>query len=245
MRRAAVLGLCALFALGCASYPGAPSLGLQRSLYPGLGDLDQQGIEAALTQELELEPPVSAGLVWLSEAAAGSPESRMTSPVTEYARTGVLEEAVTALRQAPFGTVAALPTIPNVSDSAPSSRTLDALRSASARFQYEVALLLQTGTAQDEGVNPFALGYVGLVTAPLFPGQDIAASSSAELCAIDVRTGIMLGCSRGRAEEMDHLLFLWQVDKARERLVESTLRASVAAAAKDLLAQVSGRFASR
>ena len=51
--------------------------------------------------------------------------------------------------------------------------------------------------------------------------------------------------SRGRAEEIDHLLFVWQQDRARERLVERTLRSSVAAAAKDLLGQVSGRFASR
>jgi hypothetical protein len=164
VKRAAVLGLCVLSAIGCASYPGSPSLGLQRSLYPGLGDLDQSGIEAALSQKLELEPPISAGLVWLSEAAAGSPETRTTSPITEYTRTGVLEEAVTALRQEPFGTLAALPTIPNVSDAPPSSRTLDSLRSASARFQYDVALLLQTGTAEDEGVNPFALGYLGIVT---------------------------------------------------------------------------------
>jgi hypothetical protein len=44
---------------------------------------------------------------------------------------------------------------------------------------------------------------------------------------------------------MDHVLFLWQVNRAREQLVERTLRASVSAAAKDLLAQVSGRFATR
>lgn len=198
-----------------------------------------------MSQKLAIEPPITAGLVWLSEAAAGSPEASAAVPITEYARTGVLEEAVTALRQEPFGTVAALPTIPNVSDTAPSSRTLDALRSASARFQYDVALLLQTGTAEDAGFNPLALGYLGLVTAPLFPGSDIAASSSAELCAIDVRTGIMLGCSRGRAEGMDRLLFLWQRGRARERLVERTLRESVASAAKDLLSQVSARFASR
>lgn len=242
MRHAIVLGLCILATIGCASYPGAPSLGLQRSLYPGLGDLDQSGIESALSRKVELTPPISAGLVWLSEAVPGSPEAVAHSPITEYGRTGVLEEAVAALRQEPFGTVAALPTIPKVSDAPPSNHTLDALRSASARFQYEVALLLQTGTAEDRGFNLLALGYLGLVTAPLFPGTDIAASSSAELCAIDVRTGVMLGCARGRAEEMDRLLFLWQEERARERLVERTLRSSVAAAAKDLLSQVSGRL---
>jgi hypothetical protein len=247
MRRAIVLGLCLLpvIPIGCASYPGAPSLGLQRSLSPGLGDLDQSGIEAALAKKVEVTPPVSAGLVWLSEASAGSPEAVSYTPITEYARTGVLEEAMAALRQEPFGTVATLPTIPRVTDAPPSDRTIDALRSASARFQYDVALLLQTGTAEDTGLNPFALGYAGLVTILLFPGQDIAASSSAELCAIDVRTSVMLGCARGRAEQMDRFLFPWQQDRARERLVERTLRASVSTAAKDLLSQLSGRFAAR
>ena len=245
MKHSFAFGVCILVFTGCATYPGAPSLGLQRSLYPGLGDLDQRGIEAALSRKLDLTPPVSAGLVWLTEAAPNSPETQTHSPITEYGRTGVIEEAIASLRQPPFGTVAALPTIPNVSDSAPSERTLDALRSASARFQYQVALLLQTGTAEDSGFNPLALGYLGLVTIPLFPGNDIAASSSAELCAIDVRSGVMLGCARGRAQEMDHLLFVWQRDRARERLVERTLRSSVAAAAVDLLGQVTERFASR
>ena len=75
----------------------------------------------------------------------------MSSAITEYSRTGVLEEAVASLRHEPLGTVAALPTIPNVSDEPPSHNTLVALRSASARFQYQVALLLQTGTAEDRG----------------------------------------------------------------------------------------------
>jgi len=125
-------------------------------------------------------------------------------------------------------------------------RTLATLRSASACFQYQVALLLQTGTTEDRGLNPLAIGYIGLVTAPLFPGSEIAASSSAELCAIDVRSCVMLGCSRSRAEEMvDRFVFLWQLDRARERLIERTSRASVSAAAKDLLSHVSGRLASR
>ena len=80
---------------------------------------------------------------------------------------------------------------------------------------------------------------------PLFPGNDLAVSSSAELCAIDVRTGVMLGCARGRAEEMDRFTFVWQHDRAHNRLAERTLRSSVAAAAKDLLSQLAGRVAAR
>lgn len=239
----ALSGFVALALFGCVSFPYAPSLGLQRSLYPGLGDLDPSQIESALSVKVDLEPPLSAGLAWLAEAQPGA--LGMQEPLSEYARTGVLEEAIAALRQEPFGTVTALPTIPKVSDAEPSESTIDALRSASARFQYDVALLLQSGTAEDRGFNPLALGYLGIVTAPLFPGTDIAAASSAELCAVDVRTGVMLGCARGRGEAMDRVLFLWQVDRARDRLAERTLRASVAAAAEDLRAQVSARLADR
>lgn len=237
--------LCVGVALlgGCMSQPGAPSLGLQRSLYPGLGDLEPEDIDAALAIEVTLAPPVAAGLAWLSEAQKGSPEAATHTPVSEYGRTGVLDAALSALRDAPFATVAAIPTIPTLHEARPDADTLDRLRGAAARFQYDVALLLQTGSAEDRGRNPLALGYVGLVTAPLFPGEDLAVSSSAELCAIDVRTGVMLGCARGRGEASDRLLFLWQVERARARLVEDTLRESVGAAAEDLRAQVAARLA--
>ena len=90
----------------------------------------------------------------------------------------------------------------------------------------------------------FALGFVGLVTAPLFPGVDLAASSSAELCAIDVRSGIMIACTRGRAEENRDYLFLFQESRAREELRETTVRTAAVAAAQDLVNAVARRLTS-
>ena len=236
-------GLVLLVALltGCMSVPMAPTFGLQRSLYPGLAHLRGDQINQAFDTTVTLQSPVSGGLAWLSEGphvVAGS-----VPPVSEYHRTGVIEAALAALRKAPFASVASLPTIPEVTDRPPSSNSLEALRSASARFQYDVALVLQTGVAEDRGPNPLALGYLGLVTIPLFPGTDLGVSSSAELCAVDVRTGIMLGCSRGRASAQDRFLFPLSVNTRRDELVEETLRSSVTAAATDLLQQVSVRVA--
>ena len=244
---------------GCAVLPGAPNPGLQRSLYPGLGDLDERGIASAMAVEVDLVPPISGGLVWVDEALNESSEAGRRDAITEYSRTGVLDEALGALREEPFDAVAVLPTLPAVA-AAPSGfdaggtsdpsaaagpETIDRLRSASAKFQYDVAILLQTGTAEDRGFNPTALGFLGLVTLPLFPGLDLAAASSAELCAVDVRTGVMLGCARGRSQEMDRFVFTWQRTRHRERLVERTLRRAVESAAADLRLQLAMRMADR
>ncbi len=234
---------CAAALSGCVSMPVPPAVGLQRSLYPGLGELRGEQIAEALDRELPLEAPLSGGLAWLSEAPPGTRAVGTAPPLSEYHRTGVLEAALEALRHEPFRAVASLPTIPTVTDAAPGPGTLEALRSATANFQYEVALLLQTGTTDDSGVNPLALGYLGLVTIPLVPGNDVAVSSSAELCAVDVRTGIMLGCSRARASTRDRFVFPTGLEARREELAELTLREAVVEAATDLLAQVSLRLA--
>ncbi len=236
-------GLALLVALltACMSVPVGPTLGLQRSLYPGIGDLRGDQINQAFDTTVTLRSPISGGLAWLSEGHQGAAGS--APPLSEFHRTGVIEAALAALRKAPFASVASLPTVPEVTDKPPSSNTLEALRSASAHFQYDVALLLQTGTAEDRGPNPLALGYLGLVTIPLFPGTDLGVSSSAELCAVDVRTGIMLGCSRGRASAQDRFLFPLSVNTHREELVEETLRSSVTEAASGLLQQLSVRVA--
>lgn len=209
--------------------------------------------------EVELVPPISGGIVWVNEALNESNDDGRRDAITEYSRTGVLDEALGALREEPFDAVAVLPTLPAVaaapsgyginassdSTSVAGPETIDRLRSASAKFQYDVAILLQTGTAEDRGLNVAALGFLGLVTLPLFPGFDLAASSSAEMCAIDVRTGVMLGCARGRSQEMDRFLFTWQRANHRERLVERTLRRAVESAAADLRLQLAMRMAAR
>jgi hypothetical protein len=238
------LAALALAATGCASDPTPPALDLEHALYPDLAELSEDGIAATFRTDLRLRPPISGGLVWLNERADASDPTVDDAHLAAYYRAGVLDEALAALRRAPFEAVASLPPPPELEQAESSPETLERLRSASAHFQYDVAFLLETGTAEERGVNAFALGYLGLVTAPLFPGTDLAASASAELCAVDVRTGIMLGCAHGRAEESSRSLFIWQVDRARKRLLERTLRESVAEAATDLLIQISARVAS-
>ncbi len=94
---------------GCMSRAVSPKLGLQRALYPGLGDLDVSEISTAFGTEVRLEPPLAGGVVWLDDAG-----SRNWGPVlSEFSRTGILKQAIESLLHSPFGRVAALPTTTN------------------------------------------------------------------------------------------------------------------------------------
>ena len=163
--RVIVVTLMLAFSTGCMSQAVSPKIGLQRSLYPGLGDVDVDEIPTALDAELALQPPLTGGVVWL----AGTP-SMYGVPLSEYTRTGILQEAVTTLRQAPFSQVGTLPTTasPRLRSDNGNDAAIDAIRGAAAKFQYDVAFILQTGAAQESGINPLAVGYLGIVTAPLF-----------------------------------------------------------------------------
>ena len=242
MRRgvvATVAGLIALSGTACMSVVRSPEIGLQRSLYPGLTDVKPEDIPAILEKRVNLKPPISVGIAWLRESPSGS--HRWTTPLSDFQRTGVLEAAIATLRKAPVSTVSALPTVPERDMMPGPASTIDAVRAAAARFQYDVAILLQTGLAEDSGLNVLAVGYLGLVTAPLFPGTDFAVASSAEACAVDVRSGIMLGCSLGRSSKEERFVFPWSLSTRRENVREETIRDAVVAASRELLQKISER----
>jgi len=234
------LALIPVFASACSSTPYYPAVGVQQTLYPGLGDLSEADIARALDEELALDPPFAAGLAWLSEGYAG--DVGTGQGLSEFGRTGVLEAVISELSNAPFASVASLPTIPKTSGGGPSSETLRSLRSAAANFKHEVALLLQTATHDDQYFNPLAVTYVALVTAWIVPGTNIVNYASAELCAIDVRTGAMLGCARGRAAVEDGYVRPTRIANARADLREEAAREASVEAAKSLLGQLSARF---
>ena len=225
----------ASLSVGCMSTARVSStMGLERSLYPGLGDLDASQIKEAFKTPIELHPPLSAGIVWLEDAAHG-----MTS---EYSRSAILKAATTALNQPPFKAVGPLPTTVEFQRGPRSAPSLDAIRGAAAKFQHDVAFILQTGMAEESGVNPFAIGYLGLVTAPLFPGTDISVAAGAEVCAVDVRSGVMLGCGVGNSQETVRFLFPLVVSTRRGDARDRVIAQAVTAAAQDALNQVAQRI---
>jgi len=237
-----LLSAISLLVCACAAKAPYPELGLQRAILPGLDTLKEDEIRAALEHPIEVEPPATAGVAWLNEAPGGWRGDWYETPLTEYQRTGVINATLAVLRQPPFSEVTSLPTVATGSRGGGEADLLMSLRSAAARFQDEIAILMQTGTAESRGFNVFALGFIGLVTAPLFPGVDLAVASSAELCAVDVRSGVMIACTRGRSEERRNYLFLFQESRVRDQLTENTVRAAAVAAAQDLVPAVARRL---
>ena len=230
--------LLAALAIGCMSRAVPPALTLQRDLLPGLASLPPEKIAAAYETRVELAPPLSAGIAWLEESSDGANFARLT----EYQRTGVLDMALAELRQPPFAAVASFPTsLDEKRWGGPAGNSLDGLRSAAARFQYDLALLMQTGLADGSGWNLLAAGYLPLVTIPLFPGDDLSLAASAELCALDARSGVMLACARGRGVREQRFVFPLSVASRKGELAEACMREAVVAAARDLRSQLEAR----
>lgn len=229
----AVLVALATCLAGCMSRVGYPQIGLQRSLYPGLGDLDADQIQQAFEKSVQLKAPLAGGIVWLDDGASAYGPS-----LSEYARAGILKGAVKALQVPPFNQVSVLPTAATFRGSANGPPSIDAIRAAAAKFQYDVAFIMQTGVAEDSGFNALAIGYLGIVTAPLFPGTDINAAAGAELCAVDVRSGVMLGCGIGRSADEDRFVLPLRTSERATSLRESMVAAAVAEAASEVVTQV-------
>lgn len=241
---AAVLSvLLALGPLGCASKRRPFSVRFAQPLHPGLSDMRPELIPATLDYPWRLTPPISAGLAWFREAPVDSSGDWDHVPVPGYLRTGVLDAALEALRDEPFMIVEPLPVVPLEEKTPVRWHTVDAVRALSARFQHDVALLLETGVVEEKRLNPFAIGYLGLITIPLFPGTDLGIRTSAEICAVEVRSGVMLACARGRGLAADRFLFPTQVGRRHAELTEEALRDSVQGAAWGLLPRLSLRLA--
>ena len=162
------LAACSLTA--CVAVPGYRDVGLQRTVLPGLGTTGEGGIEAAFARTVSWQPPAAAGLVWLAEEREPVADSQLAAAFTGYERTGLLNAAKTAFRGDVFRVVGELPMI-ELSDP----------RHAGHPAHGEAPRVLDQVRA---GCANFHF--------------DVAVATSAELLAIDVRTGIPLAFGRGR-----------------------------------------------
>jgi len=76
----------------------------------------------------------------------------------------------------------------------------------------------------------------------LFPGTDVSAASGAEICAVDVRSGVMLGCGVGRGYDEARFLFLWGLSGRKADLDERVVGQATTDATQQILTQISGRL---
>ena len=77
---------------------------------------------------------------------------------------------------------------------------LPALRSAAARFQHDVLVVVSTHRNRYDDWNPLAVTYLGILPVWFVPGDSLAVYASAEACALDVRSGLFLACAQGQGK---------------------------------------------
>jgi len=217
--------LLALMA-GCMIPAAPPQIGVARSLDP---EMDLVGFASPYDPELAIEPPLRAGLVWAEEGGGGD--------AARKAQDRILAVALRRLRGSLFEEVAKLD---NAGLGEPPS--ISSVRSVAARSELDTALLLSTSGLTRSGWNLLALGYIGVITAPLFPGSDVSAGATAELCAVDVRSGTVLGCGIGTAYTEDRYVFPLSVSDRRGELAESGVTRAVEGAAVRMIDRIERRL---
>jgi rhombotail lipoprotein len=232
-----ILGMLATTA--CMSGRDHPALSLERSLSPVLQRASSDELEGLLNARVALVPPVRAAIVWMDGPGGSS--------LPDAERMVLLNSLAGGLEQHPFDAVTILPTqpLPAYRFERPGEPPdLPQLRAAAARAQADVLVLVETENEEYVDWNLLAITYVGLVTPLFVPGDQLAVYTSAESCAIDVRSGIFLGCAQGHGEAERAMV----LPMRRGRSMRALSVAAASKAVSDLPAllreQVSSRIAS-
>ena len=147
------------------------------------------------------------------------------------------------MRGEPFHTITLVPTVARSASRQGGSPTLLALRSASAHFQSDVVILTRVSVSQPGGMNFLALSYLALLPQLFVPGDELTSYAAAEMCAIHVRSGIILACSVGRSLARDGRVLPWRIDDLRRSHREATLEAALREAAATLRSELGARVA--
>jgi len=223
-----VLSTLALVLAGCSTSM------LRDRTYPSpmpLDSLAEADIAAIIDQPLSLREPLTAGLIHLDVTEPGGGENGGEESVDDLAR---------SLAGSPFADVTILS--PLLTRSAGVSGDLAAYRTEAARFQKDVLILLVTARREYTDCNFLAPTYAALVPAFFIPALDLSVLTTAEACAMDVRTGIFLACARGRAESQDRFVVATRAGKAGRELEQRALAAALGTLAADLRQAVERRL---
>jgi len=220
------LALAALLC-GCSTTAESPQLyGMrQRSVYPGLADLDERGIARMVNQRVRLPEHPSAAMIWLEEGPVRS----------RYERDALLPSLTASLEGAPLAWVQAVPSalVPATGDAG--VLDLRSVRSAAAHFQSDVVLLVQTAVSEQlvMGRNPIE-GLLYLLEFGFSPFRRVVATASAEVCALDVRSGVIVACGQGAGPNGGHIAFVLSQADAQQELTREALRGAVSTAGAQL-----------
>jgi hypothetical protein len=185
-----------------------PKMAVRHTLFAGLERYDQAGLQAALTTPIVLPRNLRASLLWLDQATDGS-----ASSVSEADRMRLLDDLSTALTAPPFASLSVIPT--TLATDGRGELDLDAVRSAAAHLQSDVAILVLTSATTSTEWNPLAATYPALVTLLFVPGDNLLVDVGAQACAIDVRTGLLIACAQSHASDRNRLVVpAWKASSA-------------------------------
>ncbi len=195
IRALGVLGLAALLA-GCTSAKRYYAMDSgHRDLVPDMDALSEADLAKLRATPVAAREPAAAGIAWIVDAGGNGDDA-----VAESERLALVRKLAAALERTPFSTVDVLPTTAANGGPRRDEGELPALRTAAARFQHDVLIVVSTHRNQYDDWNPLAVTYLLVVPRWFVPGDSLAVYASAEACAIDVASGILLACAQGEGK---------------------------------------------
>jgi hypothetical protein len=235
MSRHAAAALLALVLGGCAAKGNYPADLQTRARLGGDAAADDAEIARlfAASPQLPAMPRAALLLIGSDYPSTGSDDERGT--VEEQLRRG--------LQRSPFLSVQSLPESLAVSYTPQFGLSLAHMRAAAARMQDEVLIVVTTDVDIDTGTNLLSATYFALVPMAFVPGNEVAAWASAEACAIDVRSGLFLGCANGRGNARDGFVVPFDSEAARRRVGGEAIDRAAAALPDQIADLVAARIA--
>jgi rhombotail lipoprotein len=223
--------LAALATSGCTSPRRFPAATLERTLVPDMGRLSEADIDRLFRVRVRLPRDARVAVAWLNERGS-------TETVPEAERTRLARRLAEALARAPFAQVSVIPTTTAPATASGGDLDLPALRSAAARFQADVLVLLSIQRNDYDDWNPLAVSYLAVLPLYVVPGNDLAVFASAEACALDVRSGLFLACAQGQGQARRRFVTHIGRERGLRALAREALETALGDVPADLLAGV-------
>jgi hypothetical protein len=215
-RRAAAL-LLTLALGGCAAQGNYPTDLNTRTRLGFAPSAEQVEVERLLATDLQLPAAPRAALVVMH----GPDELALDD------RAALVETLQRDLKRAPFSSVRTLSPLLAEPATADGTLSLDALRTAAARSQSDVLVVVSTGIDTARGTNLLSLAYLAVVPVAFVPGSEVGAWASAEACAIAVRSGLFLGCASGHGRAREGFVLMAGTADAERRVARTAVDGAV------------------
>ncbi|MDX2166942.1 MAG: hypothetical protein SF182_07765 [Deltaproteobacteria bacterium] len=224
------VALCA----GCAAKGSYPTRLNTRAQLGDAGTADDAEIERLFAASPQLPAAPRAALLLIGSRYAGSVD----------AEDALADRLRRRLQRSPFLSVQILPESLAVSFTPSHGLSLSHMRSAAARLQDEVLVVISTDVDVDTGTNLLSATYFALVPMAFVPGSEVGAWASAEACAIDVRSGLFLGCASGHGQARDGFVIPLNSETARRDVAREALGRAAAGLPDQIADLVAARIAS-